>query len=96
MKNSRDYFNEFIEDFNKCSDEEIIKSFNGQVGNHGWGTARSGYLASLHQQFDQRNFDYSAIGSSVRLSFKYKVKLDGKKVIIIPKSENDQKVKRSE
>ena len=86
MKSSQDYFNEFMEDFNQCSDEEIIKSFNGQVGNQGWGTARSGYLAALHQQFDQRNFDYSAVGNTGRLSFKYKVRLDGKKIVKIPGS----------
>ena len=73
--------------FNKCSDEEIIESFNEEVGKGGWGTARASYLGALHEQLNIRKFDYSEIGDKGSYSLKRKVKLVGKKIVVIPNSE---------
>ena len=73
--------------FNKLSDEEIIENFNEEVGKGGWGTARASYLGALHEQLNIRKFDYSEIGDKKGCSYKYKVKLVGKKIKVIPNSE---------
>ena len=49
--------------FQKDSDEELVKSFNSQVGNPGWAHARSIYLHELRCEFERRNWDYSVIKS---------------------------------
>ena len=64
--------------FDKCTDQEIIKAFNREAGNCGWGTARASYLGALHKQLEKRNFDYSEIGDEGRMSIKLKIKLEGK------------------
>lgn len=79
-------YEQYMERFNKCTDQEIIKAFNREAGNGGWGTARSSYLAAMHHQFDKRNFDYSEIGDKGSMSLKSKIKLEGKVVSTISDS----------
>jgi len=80
-------FKQFMRGFNKCSDERIIECFNEEVGKGGWGTARASYLGALREQLNIRKLDYSEIGDKNGCSYKYKVKLVGKKVKVIPNSE---------
>ena len=75
------YFEEYVNRFSTYSDSEIISTFNFEVGNSGWGTARASYLSAIHSEFDRRNIDYSLIGDAQTLSFKNEITLDGKKVI---------------
>ena len=77
------YFEKFIKRFNNRTDEELIEYFNQEVGNGGWGTARASYLAAIHHEFNNRNFDYSDIGNEKELSFKNKITLVKRKVKII-------------
>ena len=66
---------------------DIVNRWNREVGNGGWGTARGSYLAALHEQLNIRKFDYSQIGDKGSYSLKRKVKLIGKTIYVIPKSE---------
>ena len=63
--------------FDKCTNQGIIKAFNKEAGNCGWGTARASYLEALHKQLDKRNFDYSEIGDEGSMSLKSKIKIEG-------------------
>jgi hypothetical protein len=70
-------YEKYMQRFDKCTDQEIIKAFNKEAGNCGWGTARASYLSALHKQLDNRNFDYSEIGDEGSMSLKSKIKLEG-------------------
>jgi hypothetical protein len=74
MKLPQKLFKQYMEQFVKYSDEEIIQKFNHEVGNGGWGTARASYLGALHEQLNIRKFDYSEIGDRGSCSLKRKVK----------------------
>ena len=84
MNKQQMHFNRFMERLTKLSDEEIVESFNQQVGCAATVSARISLLGAILQQFRRRGFDYSYIGGEHRLSFSCKLKLDGKKVKIIP------------
>ena len=75
MKTGQDYFIEFQKKLKTYNDTELISRFNEEVGNKGWGTARSSFLSALHEEFNLRGFDYSAIGDTESLSFKDKITL---------------------
>lgn len=80
-------FKQYTERFNAYSDEKIVEILNSEVGKGGWGTARASYLGALHKQLDERSLDYSELGDKGSLSFKRKVRLEGKKIKVIPNSE---------
>ena len=60
-KYAQDYYEEYLERFSGYSDLELIEAFNGQVGNPGWGVARSGYLSALRSQLDARGINRDSI-----------------------------------
>ena len=43
------------------TDDELIKSFNNEVGNPGWTSARGTYLHVMRNEFMNRSFDSSLI-----------------------------------
>jgi len=75
--------NEFEKRLKGLSNEELVNSFNKEVGNSGWGTARGTYLAAIHDEFKKREFDYSEIGDSSSLSFKEKIYLKDEKKLTV-------------
>ncbi len=87
MNYPKKLFNEFMEQLDNYSDEKIVEVFNSEVGKGGWGTARASFLGALHEQLNIREFDYSEIGDKKSCSYRYKVKLAGKKIKVIPNSE---------
>lgn len=76
----RDYFEKFDKALSELSDEALIDRFNNEVGNQGWTSARSSFLAAIHNQFERRGIDFSLIGDDSRMSLDRKVVLEGKKV----------------
>lgn len=72
------YFEKFGQELSMLTDIELIDKFNQEVETEGWGTARASYLAAIHQEFNNRGFDYSEIGNEHELSFKNKIELIGK------------------
>ena len=79
---TEDHYKQFKKEFKSLSDEELIELFNEEAGKQGWVSARASFLAAIHNEFDRRGFDYSAIGDSVSLSLKHKIKLVGKTIVI--------------
>ena len=65
------------------SDEEIVEYFNSQVGIKGWTGATGAYMSAIRNQFDKRNIDYSEVGDSTSMSYRNKVTMIGKKLVII-------------
>ena len=61
--------------------KEFRDSFNKDVGNPGWVGARARFHAALYEEFENRGFDFSAIGNKNSLSFADKIKLIGKKIV---------------
>ena len=56
-------YKEYLDLFKKKNDKDLIDSFNGEVGNPGWTSSRANYLAAMHEEFDNRLYDYSIIKS---------------------------------
>lgn len=73
--------NEFQKRFKAMNDEELIATFNGDVGKPGWVAARSRFHYAIHEEFRNRGFDYSDIFNNNSFSWKNKIKLIGKKII---------------
>ncbi len=76
-------YEEYLEKFKKMDDKQLIDSFNREVGNPGWTNSRASYLSALHQEFNDRGYDYSDIGSTGSLSLKNKIELLDKKIKIV-------------
>ncbi len=85
MKNHVEYYKnyklEHKELFKKKSDEDLINSFNGQVGNSGWCHARMIYLYCLQKEMKKR-FDMSNVMDDSGCSYAKHIYLKNKKVYI--------------
>ena len=64
-------------------DQQLVDSFNCEVGNPGWTSSRANYLSALHQEFNDRGYDYSDIGDSGSLSIKNRIGLLDNKIKIV-------------
>lgn len=85
MKNTQ---NEFKERFQKMTNEQLIETFNKDVGNPGWVSARARFQSALREEFENRGFEFSAIGDKRGFSFSNKITLVGKKIIQNPNNNN--------
>lgn len=72
-------YKKFKERFKKMNDKQLLLAFNNEVGNSGWTSSRASYIAALHEEFENRGYDYSAIGNKGSLAFNKKVRLVDKK-----------------
>jgi hypothetical protein len=86
-------YEEYKERFRVMDDEQLIDAFNREVGNSGWTSSRAAYLAALHDEFHNRNYDCSDIDGDSGTSLKNKIKLIGKKLVIEEKSEAQGRTK---
>ncbi|RYE57675.1 MAG: methionine adenosyltransferase [Sphingobacteriales bacterium] len=68
-------------DFKDKAIDELVVLLNQQVGNPGWGTARSEYLYALRKAFLQSGYDCSSIMTETSLSLSQKVKIEGNKIV---------------
>ena len=57
----KDLSNQFKESFQEDTDQELIATFNKYVGNRGWCSAKSVYLAALREEIVKRDFDNTDI-----------------------------------
>lgn len=78
-KRARNY-DTFMVRFLAMSDVQLIDAFNREVGNDGWVSARAAYLAALQDEFQRRDYDYSAIDDETRLSLRCKLQLQGRTI----------------
>ena len=72
--------NEFRAALSNETDEELVASLNGQVGNPGWVSARGRYLVALHEELGTRGFDTSAVGGLLSIPGRRKFRLEGKRL----------------
>jgi hypothetical protein len=71
------------EGFARASVENLIKSFNREVGNNGWGTARADYLHALRAAFEACGYDCSGFISREdgSMSFRYPLAFEGGRIV---------------
>ena len=79
-KTPHELFENFMTIMEKYSDEKIVECFNSQVGIKGWTSATGSYMSAIREQFEKRKIDYSEVGNSLYMSYKYKVVLQDKKI----------------
>jgi len=76
-------YGQYLKEFHRMNSEQLVETFNHNVGNTEQTSEHVSYIAALHQEFDKRKFDYSEITSgNSGLLFKRKIKLIGKQVVI--------------
>ena len=61
MEQNTKFATDMRKSFQAESDEELILSFNKEVGNKGWVSARAIYLDELKKEFIRREWDFSEI-----------------------------------
>lgn len=81
-------FNEsFNGRFRGMSDEQLIDTFNRELGNPEWVSSRELFQLALYEEFENRNFDCSSISTEEGLpSFKKKIRLVDKKILVAQSS----------
>lgn len=51
----------FANEMSQLSDNELVDRLNAQVGNRGWGNARSYFLCCLRSELQRRDFDSGCV-----------------------------------
>ena len=80
IKTPHELFENFMARMDEYSDDKIVECFNSQVGIKGWTGATGAYMSAIREQFEKRGIDYSEVGNSLYMSYKYKVVLENKKI----------------
>ena len=76
--------NEFTARFRSATEQELVDSYNSQIGNRGWVSAKGRYLHALYHEFEHRQIDISVIdtGTGMRLDQRIVLDASGKRVVI--------------
>lgn len=69
-------YTKYAAQFAAASLPSLVKSFNSQVGNRGWNSARAAHDAALVDELCRRGIDLSAIKTDHGVSFAHKVALN--------------------
>ena len=80
MNNS--LYNDFAAHFAAASLTSLVESFNRQVGNWGWTSARAAHDMALIAELKRRGIDMSAIYDGQSVSFARRVVLDNNRLVI--------------
>lgn len=80
MNNS--FYNDFAARFAAGTIPSLVESFNNQVGNRGFNSARAAYDRALIDEFVRRGIDVSAVFDGITLSFAHYVELDNNSLVI--------------
>lgn len=81
MNNS--LLSEFAVRFAAESTPSLVDSFNRQVGNRGWSSARAYHDKALIEGLERRGIDLSAIYDGKSVSFAHHVELQGNTLVTI-------------
>ena len=76
-------FNQFAAIFAASSLDSLMGSFNNQVGNRGWSSARAAHNTALVGELSRRGIDLSAVSDGQSVSFTHHVKLYDNKIVAI-------------
>ena len=80
----KDLSKQFKESFKEKTDQELIATFNQYVGNRGWSSAKSVYLAALREEICKRDFDNTDIIVSGGLKLSRRVVLIANRLEFAP------------
>lgn len=80
MNNS--FYNDFAARFAAGTLTSLVESFNSQVGNRGFNSARAAYDQALIDELVRRGIDVSAVFDGTTLSFAHYVELDNNSLVI--------------
>lgn len=80
MNNS---FSDFTAQVAVLSLDSLVDSFNAQVGNRGWTSARASHNHALIAELALRGIDISAVYDGKATSFAHHVALQGNKLVTI-------------
>lgn len=80
MNNS--FYNDFAARFAASTLTSLVESFNSQVGNRGFTSARAAHNKALIDEFVRRGIDVSAVFDGTALSFAHHVELDNNRLVI--------------
>lgn len=80
MNNS--LYNEFAARFAASTLTSLVESFNSQVGNRGFTSARAAHDQALIDELVRRGIDVSAVFDGTALSFAHLVELDNNRLVI--------------
>lgn len=69
-------YSEFAAQFAAAPLSSLVESFNRQVGNRGWASARAAHDCALMDEFRRRGVDVSEVSDGTRTSFAKYVKYD--------------------
>lgn len=67
---------QFASQFAEASLSSLVESFNAQVGNHGFNSARAAHDHALIDEFIRRGIDVSAVSDYHSTSFAHRIMLD--------------------
>ena len=80
MNNS--LYNEFAAHFAASTLTSLVESFNSQVGNRGFTSARAAHNKALIDEFVRRGIDVSAVYDGTATSYAHHVELDNNRLVI--------------
>lgn len=80
MNNS--LYNEFAARFAASTLTSLVRSFNSQVGNRGFTSARAAHNKALIDEFVRRGIDVSAVYDGTATSYAHHVELDNNRLVI--------------
>ena len=72
----KNFLSQFALQFAEASLTSLVESFNAQVGNRGFNSARAAHDHALIDEFIHRGIDVSAISDGHSISFAHHVALD--------------------
>lgn len=72
----KNILSQFASQFAEASLTSLLESFNAQVGNHGFNSARAAHDHALIDELVRRGIDVSAISDGHSISFAHHVALD--------------------
>lgn len=76
------FYNDFAARFAASTLTSLVESFNSQVGNRGFTSARAAHNKALIDEFVRRGIDVSAVYDGTALSFAHHVELDNNRLVI--------------
>jgi len=81
--NSTGHKNEFVARFRAATAQELVDSYNSQIGSNAWVSAKGRCLHALYHEFKRRQIDISVIdtGSGMRLDQHIVLDESGRRVV---------------
>lgn len=85
-------YDEFAARFAASSLTSLVETFNTQVGNRGWTSARAAHNVALIKELIRRGVDVSDVFDGESLSFARYVILDGNRLTVVASAHSTERV----